>query len=100
MGANKKIEDLGDVARHGFQLGIRCACGHVGTIDIHQTLRWFACHQWSTGEYASRKRFRCTRCRKRGRVVRIGVSADVPVDHGRFPRDEAGWQRLVKRLRG
>lgn len=100
MGANKKIETLGDIARHGFQLGIRCRCGHHGTIDIDQTLRWFACHCWPTGIYQCTRHFRCTRCQRKGRIARIGLSSDCPVDHGRYPRDDAGWMRLVKRLRG
>jgi hypothetical protein len=99
MGANKKIEDLADVRRHGFQLGIRCWCGHHGTLDIDETLRWFHCHQWSTSSFACRRHFRCSRCRRKGRV-RLGLSADLPVDHGRYPRDQAGWADLVKQLRG
>lgn len=100
MGANKKIIDLGDIARHGFQLGIECRCGHKGTIDVHATTRWFLCHGWSTGVHESARHFWCSACKRKGRIHRIGLSADTPADHGRFPATEEGWKRLVKRLRG
>lgn len=106
MGANKKIITLADVKRHGFQLGIRCQCGHHGTVDIDKTLRWFACHCWTTMIPQAHRHFRCLACarhgvRKHDRMpIRIGLSADLPADLCRFPASEDGWKDLVRRLRG
>jgi hypothetical protein len=99
MGANKKIEVLSDVSRHGFELGIGCYCGHRSTLHAVNTVRYFQCRCWSTRAFQCLRHFRCTRCGRKGRV-RIGLSAGVPVDHGVYPRSEDGWKALVKRLRG
>jgi hypothetical protein len=100
MGANKKVETLEDVVRHKFELGIRCWCGHVGTISARDTVRWFVCHGWDTRVSMVGRHLWCSGCRRRRPSVRIGISAGTPVDWGRYPRDEDGWKQLVKRLRG
>lgn len=99
MGANKKVEDLSDIARHGFELGVRCWCGHKATLSIGDTVRYFHCRQWPTSTFQCRRHFRCSKCGRKGQV-RVGVSAGLVTDHGVYPRREEDWKRLVRRLRG
>lgn len=95
-----KWETLGDLAGKDWNLGVRCECGHRGIVDARQTSRWFACHRWDTRKSALPAHLWCSRCRRRGRITGMGVSAETPRDLGRFPRNEDGWRALVKRLRG
>jgi hypothetical protein len=98
VGANVKVEDLGDIVAKGWQLGIRCRCGRKATISAADTLRWYRCHGWDTRIAFVPAHLWCTRCR--GRPCRVGISADTPLNLGFFPAYEEDWKALTKRLRG
>lgn len=100
MGANIKIETLGDVVRHGFNLAVQCSCGHRGVIDAAKMERWYRCHRWDTRKHMLREHLYCLRCGGRPAALRAGITADLPnAARGRFPVNEEGWARLVRGLR-
>lgn len=100
MGANIKLLTIGDAARAGFNLGVQCQCGHRGTIDALQASRWFMVHGWDSALPRAGMHLRCTRCGRKDRIERFGVSADYPHPFKRYPTSEEGWKRLVRRMRG
>lgn len=100
MGANIKLLALGDATRAGFNLGVECQCGHRGTIDDAIALRWFLCHGWQTSLPQTGKHLKCSHCGRKDRVHRFLPSAANPRPFLKYPANEDGWKRLVKRLRG
>ena len=99
MGANIKIETLLDVVAQKWNLRVECKCGHVGVVDARLTWRWYGCHCWPDHMSRIGEHLWCSRCRG-GRPVRIGITGERPNAPSRFPKDEAGWARLVRGLRG
>lgn len=100
MGANIKLLALGDASHQGFNLGVICWCGHRGTIDDRLAWRWFMCHGWDTALPRIGRHLRCDICKKKDFAQRYGVSAGDPTPFAGYPRNEDGWKRLVRRLRG
>ena len=98
MGANIKVESLGDFSRYDCNVQAVCRCGHRGTIDLAKLKRWFDAHRWDTRVHMVVDHLRCSRCGRRPvRVIPVRRLADVP-EWG--PRSEDDWRRVVKRLRG
>lgn len=101
MGANLKIETLGDIARRGHNLAVQCGCGHSGVIDAAKMDRWYHCHCWPTQMNRLRDHLYCLRCGGRPTQVHLRVTTDRPnAARGRFPANEDAWRRLVRGLRG
>lgn len=101
MGANLKIEQLGDVVRHGFNLAVQCQCGHSGVIDAPKMERWYMCHCWDTRMHLLREHLYCLGCGGRPPRAYLRATASEPTGPpGRFPASEEGWKRLVRGLRG
>lgn len=82
MGANVKIERLSDVVRKGWQLGVRCPCGHKATLDARALLRLYDQRGWDTRIAFVHEHLPCSRCGRR--VARVGISGDI----GNDPRPE------------
>jgi hypothetical protein len=88
-----------DVVAKRFNLEVTCGtCGHAGVIDAAQSLRWYMCHGWDLELRKVGRHLWCMRCRG-GRPGRIYLTGKQPNAPSRFPKDEAGWLRLVKSLR-
>jgi len=90
----KRLEDL----RLGnLNLAIECGwCAHVGVLDGAKLWRVFAVNRWPSEASRVHEHIRCSVCRRR--PTKLIPTSDPPtVDP--FPKDEAGWQRIVKRLR-
>lgn len=101
MGANIKVETLGDIVRRQMNVDVTCGCGHRGILDGAKLERWYACHMWSTRIDRVREHLYCLRCGGRPDSVRIRPTSYAPTAaKGRFPANEDAWRRLVKGLRG
>ena len=98
MGANTKIETLWDVTKHNGNLAVFCRCGHSSVVDAALLSRWYAAHCFDIKWHLIGDHLRCSQCK--GRPERIRLTHQIPTAPTRFPRDEEGWKRLVKRLRG
>jgi hypothetical protein len=96
MGANIRLETP-YLDRHHGNLECICFCRHRGIVDGRKLARWFFLHMWDSRLMAVRDHLRCSKCGKRPEFVRAtGRKPNAP---DRFPKDEAAWKRLVKRLR-
>lgn len=99
MGANFRWHSLGEL-RGKWNLIIECPCRHAGTLDAANLLRWFLCNGWSTERARIAMHLKCSACHRRGRQggFYIGITAGLPTSDP-FPKNEAGWTMLVRRLR-
>jgi hypothetical protein len=98
MGANLKIETLLDLAKHGLNVDVLCWCGHRSIVDGAQLRRWYMCHRHDLRWIAAGEHLFCSRCWARPQW--FGLSKRPPTAPDRFPRNEAEWSQLVRRLRG
>lgn len=99
MGANFRWLSLGDL-RGKWNLIIECPCRHAGTLDSGDLLRWYMCHGWPTARAQIAHHLKCGACQRRGRYggFVLGITAGDPTSNP-FPKNEAGWTMLVRRLR-
>lgn len=96
--ANTRLDTLGDVSSHGGNLRVTCRCGHRGVIDASKANRWYLCHGWGTQlSWQVGTHLRCSQCN--GRPIELRPTFEPVNAPNRFPHDEAGWKRLVRRLR-
>lgn len=99
MGANFKWEGLCSLSGK-WNLLIECPCRHAGTLDSTNLTRWFLCHGWNTNRSQIARHLKCSVCKRRGREggFWLGITAGLPTSDP-FPKNEAGWTMLVRRLR-
>ncbi len=88
---------LEDLRIEGLNLSVACtACGHQAILDGPKLWRWFAVHRWDGAVARIGEHLRCSICGDHPTV--FSTTFDAPtMSFG--PTDEAGWQRLVSRLR-
>jgi hypothetical protein len=88
---------LEDFRINSMNLGAECGnCGHRGVVEGPKLWRWFAVHRWDGTLAKIGEHMRCSVCRRRP-ISFAATPAEPSIDFG--PKDEAGWQRLVQRLR-
>lgn len=98
MSANHRYETLGDIRKHSANVACRCACGHASIVDGAKLSRWYFIHLWDTRLLVLGDHLRCSQCGRRPDDVR--PTAQLPNAPDRFPKDEDGWKRAVRKLRG
>ena len=80
-----------------LNVAIACAnCGHRGVLHGPSLWRVFAIHRWDGDIARVSQHLRCSVCRRR--PTTIEATTDAPTSNP-FPKDETGWQRMVKRAR-
>jgi hypothetical protein len=98
---NKTFRRLEDFGRHGADMMARCDnCGHKGALDPYKVFRWFALHNWNVAIEVVPDHMRCSICRRRPTALIPVPRAETRESDRFFPRDEDGWKRLQRRLRG
>jgi hypothetical protein len=98
MAANTRLDSLHDLIKHKANLRMTCQCGRQHVYDAARLCRYAMCRNWNVQLEALSSRLRCGQCGRRG--PRLRAVPDAPTPDDPFPRDEAEWTRLVRRLRG
>lgn len=98
MSANTRLDSLHDYIKHDANLQVTCACGKQHVYDAVRFCRYAMCRGWNTQLQALAYYIRCDRCGRRYPRCRAVKFPPTPADP--FPRDEAGWTRLTRRMRG
>lgn len=97
MGANIRLDTLGDYERHRANILVQCrACPNRSVLDTTKVRRWFYCHRWNEALEVVGLHLRCRVCR--GKPGRIRATLDRPT-HPEWMALESDWGRLVKQLR-
>ena len=97
MSANSRFETWSDAARKGANLAVGCSgCDRRAVIDGKWLDRKFFVHRWDNRMAMLSQRIRCGRCGARPDRVRVTHQRPTLVLP---PQDEAGWRKLVARLR-
>jgi len=68
---SKRLDNVSDYRRHGFELNVQCAtCGHAKRHDPETIMAICNARGWSKSMMLLERRFKCTRCNSRD--VRCG----------------------------
>lgn len=97
MSANTRLDSLSDLIKHKANVLIACACGRSHVLDARRLYRYALLRCWNTSLDALSVRLRCGACGRK--PARIKASPEVPTPADPFPRTEAEWKRLQRRLR-
>jgi hypothetical protein len=98
VSANTRLDSLGDLAHHRANLRVRCGCGAEHVFDAERFRRYALLRGWNTQLGALGRHLRCRAC---GRTApRLSATPEGPTPADPFPRDEQGWTRLHRRMRG
>lgn len=98
MSANTRLDSLFDLTKHKANLKLVCRCGRVHIFDAQRLLRYAMLRAWNVQLEALRHRMRCRGCRATG--ANLTATPEPPTPDDPFPRTEAEWTRLHRRLRG
>lgn len=97
MSANSRFETLGDAVRKGANLAVGCrGCDRRAVLDGKWLERKFFVHRWDSRMAMLSLRIRCRRCGARPDLVKVTHQRPTLILP---PQDEAGWRKLVTRLR-
>jgi len=98
---SKTFRSVDDFARHGCNIQVECRCGHTGVVCARQAANWFLIHRWPRAIEVCQRRFRCSRCRKRGEVSFAPCPKNLPLSFPKWgPQTEGEWKRKMNQLRG
>jgi hypothetical protein len=99
VGANIRLNTLGDFAHHKANLKLSCrACDHIGIVSTERADRWIRCHGGNPHIDVLASYFRCSVCHGRPDSIRP-VPMNTPLTFPEWMALESSWGRLVKRLR-
>ena len=60
--SSKIIRTIHDFARHGYDIELRCDCGHAAVLPKRDVIMIFSRRNWPIGLGSARRKFRCTQC--------------------------------------
>lgn len=97
MSANSRLDSLSDLIKHQANLMLLCGCGRVHVFDARRFNRYALLGGWNTQLGALGIHLKCGGCGKR---PKLKATPEPPTPADPFPRTEAEWKRLHRRLRG
>jgi hypothetical protein len=90
-------QSLESLRQASLNLAVECGwCEHRGVIDGPKLWRVFAIRRWPGELSRVKEHLRCSVCRRRPQTLE--ATSDAPTCDP-FPKDERGWQLMVKRAR-
>ena len=97
MAANTRLDSLHDLARNKASLRVECrTCDKVRLFDAERSARYCMLRGWNTQLASLSSRLVCQQCG--ARHVRLSATPDRP-EPDQFPKTEAEWRQLFRRLR-
>jgi hypothetical protein len=90
-------QSLESLRQASLNLGVECGwCEHRGVIDGPKLWRVFAIRRWRSEMARVTEHLRCSVCKRRPQ--NLVPTSDAPTSDP-FPKDERGWQLMVRRAR-
>lgn len=105
--ASYKIETINHLHRHGYNMRLRCPCGHDVSLSVEQLLARIKGTKvgWKLDDIAANAR--CSACKRRGVPWTVALPPDGPlaplgVDAVAWAnaRDDRERKRLIRQARG
>lgn len=97
MAANTRLDSLSDLVRHKANLKVHCrTCDKVSILDADRFGRYCLLRGWNSQLQQLGHRLRCGRCGAKNSHLKATPERAGPDP---FPRNEAAWKLLYRRLR-